>query len=53
MSDAPTDGLLARTLREEAGPLVARLSRRYGDFDLDPENYRNYTEWKQAGEPPA
>ena len=33
----PTDDLLARTLREEAGPLVARLSRRFGDFDLAEE----------------
>jgi predicted RNA polymerase sigma factor len=36
MTDA-TDRLLARTLREESGLLVARLSRRFGDFDLAEE----------------
>ena len=35
-SDAP-DGLLARTLREESGPLVARLARQFRDFDLAEE----------------
>ena len=34
---AATDRLLAQTLREESGPLVARLSRRFGDFDLAEE----------------
>ena len=32
-----TDGLLAQTLREEAGPLVASRSRRFRDFDLAEE----------------
>ena len=32
-----TDGLLAQTLREESGPLVASLSRRFRDFDVAEE----------------
>ena len=52
-----TDGLLARTLREEAGPLVARLSRRFGDFDLAEEAVQSavveaLTSWRRDG-PPA
>ena len=31
------DGLLARTLREESGLLVARLARQFHDFDLAEE----------------
>lgn len=37
MAPTTTDRLLARILREESGPLVARLSRRYGNFDLAEE----------------
>jgi RNA polymerase sigma-70 factor (ECF subfamily) len=52
-----TDDLLARTLREEAGPLVARLSRRFGDFDLAEEAVQGavveaLTSWRRNG-PPA
>ncbi|HSF34501.1 MAG TPA: DUF6596 domain-containing protein [Nocardioides sp.] len=51
-----TDDLLARTLREEAGPLVARLSRRFGDFDLAEEAVQGavveaLTSWRHAGPP--
>jgi predicted RNA polymerase sigma factor len=51
-----TDGLLAHTLREEAGPLVARLSRRYGDFDLAEESVQSavveaLTTWRRDGPP--
>jgi predicted RNA polymerase sigma factor len=51
-----TDDLLARTLREEAGPLVARLSRRYGDFDLAEEAVQGavveaLTAWRRSGPP--
>jgi RNA polymerase sigma-70 factor (ECF subfamily) len=51
-----TDGLLARTLREEAGPLVARLSRRFGDFDLAEEAVQGavveaLTAWRRDGPP--
>ena len=56
MSTAPTDGLLAHTLREEAGPLVARLSRRYADFDLAEEAVQSavveaLTTWRRDGPP--
>ena len=56
MSTAPTDGLLAKLLREEAGPLVARLSRRYGDFDLAEEAVQSavaeaLTSWRRDGPP--
>ena len=56
MTDAPTDRLLAQTLREEAGPLVARLSRRYGDFDLAEEAVQSavaeaLTGWRRDGPP--
>jgi RNA polymerase sigma-70 factor (ECF subfamily) len=51
-----TDGLLARTLREEAGPLVARLSRRFGDFDLAEEAVQGavveaLASWRRDGPP--
>ena len=50
------DDLLARTLREEAGPLVARLSRRFGDFDLAEEAVQGavveaLTSWRRDGPP--
>jgi RNA polymerase sigma-70 factor (ECF subfamily) len=56
VSAAPTDDLLAHTLREEAGPLVARLSRRYGDFDLAEEAVQSavveaLTAWRRDGPP--
>ncbi|WP_374454132.1 RNA polymerase sigma factor [Nocardioides sp.] len=51
-----TDDLLARTLREEAGPLVARLSRRFGDFDVAEEAVQAavveaLTSWRRHGPP--
>ena len=51
-----TDGLLAQTLREEAGPLVASLSRRFGDFDLAEEAVQHavaeaLTSWRRDGPP--
>ena len=51
-----TDDLLARTLRHEAGPLVARLSRRFGDFDLAEEAVQGavveaLTSWRRHGPP--
>ena len=51
-----TDDLLARTLREEAGPLVARLSRRFGDFDLAEEAVQAavveaLSSWRRDGPP--
>lgn len=51
-----TDDLLARTLREEAGPLVARLSRRFGDFDLAEEAVQGAVvealiAWRRDGPP--
>jgi predicted RNA polymerase sigma factor len=51
-----TDDLLARTLREEAGPLVARLTRRFGDFDLAEEAVQGavveaLTTWRRDGAP--
>jgi RNA polymerase sigma-70 factor (ECF subfamily) len=57
VSPAPsTDGLLAQVLREEAGPLVARLSRRFGDFDLAEEAVQSavleaLTGWRRDGAP--
>jgi predicted RNA polymerase sigma factor len=50
------DDLLARTLREEAGPLVARLSRRFGDFDLAEEAVQAavveaLSSWRRDGPP--
>jgi predicted RNA polymerase sigma factor len=56
VSTSATDGLLARTLREEAGPLVARLSRRFGDFDLAEEAVQSavveaLTGWRRDGPP--
>lgn len=53
---ADTDDLLARTLREEAGPLVARLSRRFGDFDLAEEAVQGAVvealgSWRRDGPP--
>jgi predicted RNA polymerase sigma factor len=53
---AGTDDLLARTLREEAGPLVARLSRRFGDFDLAEEAVQGAVvealgSWRRDGPP--
>jgi predicted RNA polymerase sigma factor len=50
------DGLLAQTLREEAGPLVAALSRRFGDFDLAEEAVQSavteaLTAWRRDGPP--
>ncbi len=56
MTNASTDSLLARTLREEAGPLVARLSRRFGDFDLAEEAVQSavveaLTGWRRDGPP--
>ena len=53
---ASTDDLLARTLRAEAGPLVARLSRRYGDFDLAEEAVQGavveaLSSWRRDGPP--
>jgi predicted RNA polymerase sigma factor len=52
-----TDGLLAQVLREEAGPLVARLARRYADFDLAEEAVQAAVvealgQWRRDG-PPA
>ncbi|GAB3252076.1 RNA polymerase sigma factor [Nocardioides dilutus] len=51
-----TDSLLAQTLREEAGPLVASLSRRFGDFDLAEEAVQSavteaLTSWRRDGPP--
>ena len=51
-----TDGLLAQTLRREAGPLVASLSRRFGDFDLAEEAVQSavteaVTSWRRDGPP--
>ena len=51
-----TDGLLAQTLREEAGPLVASLSRRFADFDLAEEAVQSavaeaLTSWRRDGPP--
>lgn len=51
-----TDDLLARTVREEAGRLVARLSRRFGDFDLAEEAMQGavieaLSTWRAHGPP--
>ncbi|MBJ7356983.1 DUF6596 domain-containing protein [Nocardioides sp.] len=51
-----TDRLLAQTLREEAGPLVASLSRRFGDFDVAEEAVQSavaeaLTSWRRDGPP--
>ena len=51
-----SDSLLAQTLREEAGPLVASLSRRFGDFDLAEEAVQSavveaVTSWRRHGPP--
>jgi RNA polymerase sigma-70 factor (ECF subfamily) len=57
LSSAPqTDGLLARTLREETGLLVARLARQFHDFDLAEEAVQSaVTEalesWRRLGPP--
>ncbi|RYB94114.1 RNA polymerase sigma factor [Nocardioides oleivorans] len=56
MTTSSTDDLLARTLREEAGPLVARLTRRFGDFDLAEEAVQGavveaLTTWRRDGAP--
>jgi RNA polymerase sigma-70 factor (ECF subfamily) len=56
LSATPTDSLLAQVLREEAGPLVARLSRRFGDFDLAEEAVQSavveaLTGWRRDGPP--
>jgi RNA polymerase sigma-70 factor (ECF subfamily) len=50
------DGLLARTLREESGLLVARLARQFHDFDLAEEAVQTaVTEaleaWRRQGAP--
>jgi predicted RNA polymerase sigma factor len=54
--NAASDGLLAQVLREEAGPLVARLARRYADFDLAEEAVQSavveaLTAWRRDGPP--
>lgn len=51
-----SDGLLAQTLREESGPLVARLARRFGDFDVAEEAVQTavveaLTTWRRDGPP--
>jgi predicted RNA polymerase sigma factor len=51
-----TDDLLAHTVREEAGRLVARLSRRFGDFDLAEEAVQGavveaLATWREHGPP--
>ena len=51
-----TDGLLARALREESGLLVARLARRFGDFDLAEEAVQTAVvealiTWRRDGPP--
>jgi RNA polymerase sigma-70 factor (ECF subfamily) len=53
---SPTDGLLARVLRDESGPLVARLSRRFGNFALAEEAVQTavveaLTSWRRGGPP--
>ncbi len=50
------DRLLAQTLREESGMLVASLSRRFGDFDLAEEAVQAavleaLTTWRRDGTP--
>ncbi|MEO6511659.1 MAG: DUF6596 domain-containing protein [Nocardioides sp.] len=57
MTSTPqADGLLARTLREESGLLVARLARQFHDFDLAEEAVQSaVTEalesWRRQGPP--
>jgi RNA polymerase sigma-70 factor (ECF subfamily) len=51
-----TDRLLARTLREESGLLVARLARRFHDFDLAEEAVQSAVAealeaWRRTGPP--
>ena len=51
-----TDGLLARTLREESGLLVARLARQFRDFDLAEEAVQSavteaLASWRRDGPP--
>jgi RNA polymerase sigma-70 factor (ECF subfamily) len=51
-----TDRLLAQTLREESGLLVAGLSRRFGDFDLAEEAVQSavveaLAAWRRDGPP--
>jgi RNA polymerase sigma-70 factor (ECF subfamily) len=51
-----TDGLLAHTLREEAGVLVARLARQFHDFDLAEEAVQGAVvealeTWRRSGSP--
>ncbi len=53
---ASTDDLHARPRREEAGPRVARLSRRFGDFDLAEEAVQGAVvealgSWRRDGPP--
>ena len=55
-TDRDADGLLARTVREEAAGVVAALSRRFRDFDLAEEAVqRAVTEalvaWRRDGTP--
>jgi RNA polymerase sigma factor (sigma-70 family) len=50
------DGLLARTLREESGLLVARLARQFHDFDLAEEAVQTAVSealeaWRRDGAP--
>ncbi len=50
------DGLLARTLREESGLLVARLARQFRDFDLAEEAVQSAVaealeSWRRDGPP--
>jgi RNA polymerase sigma-70 factor (ECF subfamily) len=56
MTTISTDRLLAQTLREESGPLVASLARRFGDFDLAEEAVaaavlEALTSWRRSGPP--
>jgi RNA polymerase sigma factor (sigma-70 family) len=51
-----TDGLLARTLREESGLVVARLARQFRDFDLAEEAVQSavaeaLVSWRRQGPP--
>ena len=55
-TDPQTDRLLARTLREESGLLVARLARQFHDFDLAEEAVQGTVvealeTWRRAGAP--
>jgi RNA polymerase sigma-70 factor (ECF subfamily) len=52
----PSDDLLATTIREESGRLVAALYRRYGDFDVAEEAVQGavveaLTLWRRHGTP--